>query len=101
METRKMLFLCEPEIFCGRKRYYPDFAILLPNIRRIVYLEHFGKMDSPDYLESTMDKLRDYQKYGLYLGINFFFTWETHDKPLNMKDVNQVLDDILALDQII
>lgn len=98
MEARGMVFRCEPEIWCGGKKYYPDFAILLPRVRRIVYFEHFGKMGDPDYLQDTMDKLRDYQQYGLYLGINFFFTWESYDRPLNMKDVHQVLDDIAALD---
>ncbi len=100
MENRDMLFRCEPEIICGNKRYYPDFSILLPNIRRIVYFEHFGKMDDPEYLEDTMEKLHIYQQYGLYLGINFFFTWETREHPPNMKYVNQTLDIILELDII-
>lgn len=97
LEQRKMIFRCEPEIWCGFRNYYPDFAVLLPGIRRVIYLEHFGKMDDPDYLKKTMKKLKDYQKHGLYLGYNFFFTWETSYHPLNMKEVHEILDTIQSL----
>ena len=98
LEQRGLLFRCEPEIWCGNQNYYPDFVIFLPNIRRIIYLEHFGKMGDPGYVKKTMKKLKDYQQHGLYLGINFFFTWETLDCPLNMREVHEVLDEIQALD---
>ena len=98
LEQRGMLFQCEPEFRCGNTLYYPDYKILLPLIRRIVYLEHFGMMDDPDYLKKAMRKLHDYPKHGLYLGYNFFFTWETSYHPLNMKEVHEILDVIQSLD---
>jgi hypothetical protein len=36
--------------------YYPDFTIALPD-GRVVYWEHFGRMDSSDYREKNYKKL--------------------------------------------
>lgn len=50
MESRKRIFRCEPEIWCGNQCYYPDFEVLMFYTRTTAYLEHFGKMDDPEYL---------------------------------------------------
>jgi len=99
MEHRNMIFICEPPLWLEDKVVYPDFAVFLPGIRRCVYLEHFGRMDEPGYLKKAMFKLMHYHNCGLYLGINFFFTWETKDHPLNTKEINVVLDKIQSLDK--
>lgn len=100
-EHKGMFFRCEPEkeLDTDMQLVYPDFEFFLPNTRRRVCLEHFGRIDDPNYAKRTMFKLANYHRAGLYLGINFFITWETKDKPLNTKDINEVLDHILLLDQ--
>jgi len=100
MENRKWAFICEPRMWFGRKMKTPDFAILHPVTRKIIYLEHFGKMGEYDYVVDTMDKLILYRQYGLHLGVNFFFTWESKQKPLTYSEINSVLDEIEAAGMI-
>ena len=38
--------------------------------------------------------------YGLHLGVNFFFTWESEFKPLNEREIADVLNRIEALDTV-
>lgn len=97
LETRGMPYRLESELKCDGKTYYPDFEIFHEKIRRIVYLEHFGMIDNPDYAEKCFRKLDDYRKCGLYLGVNFFFTYETGKKPLTVKEIEVILDEIEVL----
>lgn len=79
---------------------YPDFKIYQPKRRRLVILEHFGMMDNPNYSVKAIKRLERYSKSGFYLGLNLFYTFETRDKPLTMKDIDRKLDEIKALDRI-
>lgn len=87
------------KLFDGRI-IYPDFKIYQPRRRRLVVLEHFGMIDDPGYSAKSFKRLEDYSKSGFYLGLNLFFTYETKQRPLNMKDIDRKLDEIKALDRI-
>ncbi len=80
-----------PIILKGNVKIYPDFTILKMSEREEVYLEHLGMMDDMDYINSLLYKLDTYEKNGIYLGINLFFTYETSKNPLNTR----ALDDFL------
>lgn len=80
-----------PLELAGKVRMYPDFTILKLPEREEVYLEHFGRMDDPDYVDNVMYKLNTYEKNKIYPGINLFFTHETGKSPLNTR----VLDGML------
>ncbi len=77
---------------------YPDFKIYQPVRRRLIILEHFGMMDNPNYSEKAIRRLEKYSQSGFYLGLNLFYTYETRDKPLTMKDIERKLDEINAQD---
>lgn len=62
---------------------YPDFTLLDVWNRRIVILEHFGLMEDPDYCAKTIKKLYTYMHEGYTLGVDFLFTMETSNQPLN------------------
>lgn len=79
---------------------YPDFKIYQPNRRRLVVLEHFGMMDNPGYSVKAIRRLEKYSQSGFYLGLNLFYTFETRDNPLTMKDIDRKLDEIKALDRL-
>lgn len=100
IEARGWLYICEPKMNFGIKIKCPDFAVMLPKTRKIVYIEHFGKMGEYSYVVDTMNKLVLYSMYGLHLGVNFFFTWESEFKPLNEREIADVLDRIEALDTV-
>lgn len=70
---------------------YPDFTVLLPAERRLVYIEHFGRMDDPEYAMRAMQRLQDYADNGYMLGRDVFFTTETSSLPLTSRQINAVL----------
>lgn len=78
---------------------YPDFELELEGIRRFVYLEHFGMVDNPKYAVDKFYRMERYEKNGLYLGVNFFYTFETDNRPLNMKDIDRKIDEILEMER--
>lgn len=83
-----------PALMKGRRgnvTIYPDFTILRMPERREVYFEHFGLMDDADYVNAVMHKLDTYEKNGIYLGINLFFTHETSKRPLNTVVLDRLL----------
>ncbi len=69
---------------------YPDFTILRMPGREEVYLEHLGMMDNMDYVNTTLYKINTYEKNGIYLGVNLFFTYETSKRPLNTKVLKEM-----------
>ena len=70
---------------------YPDFTILDVRNRREIYLEHFGLMDDPDYVDNVMYKLNTYERNGIFLGVNLFITHETSKAPLNSRTLDKYL----------
>lgn len=73
------------------QNFAPDFTLLNPETREVVYWEHFGMMDNPDYFERAMFKLSEYQKIGLKLGVNFFFTIESSKYPFTINSIKDYL----------
>ena len=88
LERNRIVFRYEPELRLDRHLYYPDFCIIHPIHRRILYWEHFGKMDDPEYAHNTMEKIRVYSQHGYHLGQNFIMTWETKAHPLHFGHIN-------------
>ncbi|MBP5492003.1 MAG: hypothetical protein J6Y08_04090 [Clostridiales bacterium] len=68
----------------GRVKYV-DFALLDVARRTIIYHEHLGMLDHPEYLAKNMQKLQDYQKVGIFVGKNLLLTHEIDGFPLNMN----------------
>ena len=72
------------------KTIYPDFTVLHPTENRLIFIEHFGRMDDPDYaMYNALRRLMDYARSGYILGRDVFFTMESLKHPLNR---NQILD---------
>lgn len=72
---------------------YPDFTILNLNTHDVIYWEHFGKMDNPDYLNSFKAKQQLYACNDIY-GSRLYQTFETAAQPLTMVEVQAVIEDI-------
>lgn len=79
----------------GYGTVYPDFTLLNVRERKEFYLEHFGMMDEPEYSEKAIKKLEDYAKNRIYIGKNLLVTFETLQKPLDMKVVEQMLKEFI------
>lgn len=80
-----------PLLLDGTVKVYPDFTILKMPEREEVYLEHFGMMDHPEYVEKVLYKLGTYERNRIYLGVNLFVTYETGTKPLNTRSLDGLL----------
>lgn len=71
---------------------YPDFTILHPITRKILYWEHFGMIDKSNYQSQYFPKLKHYITNGIYPSINLITTYETEQSPFSLERLDQVLN---------
>jgi hypothetical protein len=55
----------------------PDFSILRRRDWRVIYWEHCGMMDDPDYRKKNEIRLKDYEKAGIVPWDNLIITYDT------------------------
>lgn len=72
----------------------PDFAVMHPYKRKVIYHEHFGIMDDPEYATKSLNKLSDYAIIGINLNDNLIITQETRQKPLTYQMVDEAISKI-------
>lgn len=99
LEELDIPFRYEPVIELDGVTRSPDFEIFLKNRRRLVYWEHLGLIENAGYTMAALDKLALYGKHGIQMGENLFITYETKEKPLTFKMIDQTIDSILTLDE--
>ena len=58
-------------------KFYPDFTTIRPFDRKIIIWEHFGLMNSDNYTQTAMQKLRTYIENGYIPSNNLITTFET------------------------
>lgn len=95
-DDRKLLYRYDAEVVLGNKSVYPDFTFLDPKRRRIIYLEHLGKIDDELYMFRNLKKLEEYAECGIVLGDNLFITYESRNRPLSIKDIDNKLDEMFG-----
>lgn len=64
---------------------YPDFTLLNKQTRKEIFLEHFGRMDDPEYVSHSLEKLMLYGRNGFFPGNRFMFTTETSTRPFDVR----------------
>lgn len=76
---------------------YPDFTILDVKNKCEIILEHFGRMDDVEYVNKNfIPKMRRYLENGYVLGKNFIATFETSEHPLNISNLDLLLQKTLS-----
>ncbi len=95
--TRGILYRneCRLDLNDGKPPVYPDFTILHPKTKKLIYWEHFGLMDMPDYCDDACRKINRYLKAGLLPGENLFFSFETTAVPFDSDAAEHIIDAIL------
>lgn len=88
LEQHGLCFRYDSILHLGKHTVSPDFEILHPIDRNLMYWEHFGKMDSPEYAHKSMVKIQLYAEHGIYCGHNLIITWESKDHPLTFQEIN-------------
>ena len=74
---------------------YPDFFCLNLRTRQEIIWEHFGLMDSPEYLHNTVSKLKLYAQNKILPGKKLIITMETNTEPLIPDVINQMIEQFL------
>jgi len=77
------------------KKKYPDFTLLDIRTRKVVYHEHMGLLDNEEYRQANMQKLKEYQKNGIYLGKNLIITYEGEGHYLNIREIRKMVKEIM------
>lgn len=70
---------------------YPDFTIPSKKKGKLVYWEHDGKMDDPDYSVSAIKKIQTYEDNGIMMGDNLIITFETSKTVLNTSSLERII----------
>lgn len=92
-----LLFKYEaPCILPGVTRY-PDFTVLHPRTGEIVYIEFCGLMHRAGYREDMAEKLEEYARGGIYLGVNLFIITELPDRDLDLEAITDYIRGIFGL----
>ena len=94
--TNKIPFRYECELELNGILFYPDFTIRNPRTGKLLYWEHFGKMDDPNYARKTSRKLNTYISNNIIPDIDLITTYETKDHPLSINTLEFVLTEFLS-----
>ena len=76
----------------GDDLIYPDFTILRLSDRKEIRWEHFGMMDDPAYCLKAIRKIRSLEKSGFCLGMDYVFTMETSQLPINLSVIKDTIE---------
>ena len=75
---------------------YPDFTCLNVRRRKVIYLEHFGRMDLQEYrTKEFFWKLRHYDAEGIIQGKDLIMTFEDGDNSFNFASYKNTIEDVL------
>ena len=94
LERSGLHFRVEEELVLAGRTFYPDFTVLLQDIRRLIYWEHLGLVDDPEYMIKNLGKLTFYSEHGVILGYNLVITYETREHPLTIDAINRTIKKI-------
>ncbi len=81
----------ECQLKLGDMIFYPDFTLLNPKRRKIIYFEHFGMMDNEQYSGEAYRKLGIYNSFGIIQGVNLITTFEDFNNRLDLDYVKNQL----------
>lgn len=88
----------------NKKRYkareapVPDFTILNIHTGKIVYWEHAGRMDDPNYANEFVKKANMYVMNNLIVGRDVIFSYESMANPLEIGVIKQIVESIKNID---
>ena len=93
MRIKGVPYRYECPLIINGKIIHPDFTILRMSDRKILYLEHCGRMDDPKYTEDMIKRANDYSEAGIILGDRLFYTFESDTTPLDVKVIDRLIEE--------
>lgn len=89
-------YVYEPALVLkDNKVIYPDFLILNVRTRKMRFLEHFGRMDDPNYCKKALEKIDQYERNGIHLGDQLLITMESSLKAINVMQLDSIIKRLL------
>lgn len=85
----------EENIKVNNSIYSPDFTILHPITNKIIYWEHLGMLDNPEYISKVLRKLDMYTLNNINFHDNLILTFESSKYPLKTSIVEYYIREIL------
>ena len=79
------------------RKIYPDFTILATRMRKEIILEHLGIMDQEDYRRRACQKIQMYEEQGYLLGQELIVTYETQQRPFDIRMLEKKLQAVHLL----
>ena len=73
----------------------PDFVLLNMRTRKTWYWEHFGKVSEAEYAKKNFSKIYDYELSGLEYGVDFLYSMESKEMPLDISVQERKVKDYL------
>lgn len=71
--------------------YIPDFTIKRPSDGKIIYWEHFGKVNDVNYMQNNKQKLDTYERYGIVPWENLIISYSRSDYSINEKLIDALI----------
>ena len=72
--------------------YAPDFKIMRPRDRKIIYWEHFGKVNDYTYVRDNIHKVSTYIEYGIKPWDNFIMTFNNEKGGYDGKLIDAMIE---------
>ena len=72
--------------------YAPDLKILRPRDRKIIYWEHFGKVNDYAYVLDNIGKIKDYISYGIKPWDNLIMTFNNEKGGYDGKLIDALIE---------
>jgi len=91
--TNKIPFRYECALPLDGFTIYPDFTIMHPKTGKIVYWEHFGRMDDLKYNRNIGDRIQLYINNGIIPSIDLITTYETVEHPLTVQEIKRIVEE--------
>lgn len=88
----KIPFRYECPVELSGTTYHPDFTILSPQTNKLIYWEHFGRMDDPVYAQKAYQKLQIYTANGIIPMHNLITTFETKEYSLSSETIEKIIE---------
>ena len=97
LEKHGLPFLYElPRYLEGFGWVYPDFTVLVIEMRTVKIWEHHGLLDDKDYRENQfLKKSRAYADNGFFPGKNLIQTFESQKMPLSIPMIDDYINEYL------
>ena len=70
---------------------FPDFTILHPKKKELIFWEYFGMLDFENYAQTALKKLNSYFMNGYYPGKNLIVTFESKADPLDVAYIEHLI----------